>query len=104
MGELVAGELLHHGRQLGARGHERGDQVAALGNVLGVAAREDDVGFREHEAVVALGDAHHLTDDLERQANRNLGDEVARALVENPVDDALAHQLDVAHDLLEDAW
>ena len=43
----------------------------------------------EHELVLALGDAHHVADDRQRQGGGDVGDEVAPTLVEQVVDDLL---------------
>ena len=86
-------ERRHHLGQLGARRQQRNGDVAALGHVLGIGRTENDVRPGEHGVVVGLRDAHHVADDLQRQARRDLGDEVALALVDDVVDDLVGRDL-----------
>ena len=71
-------------RELRAGLQERRDDLrrVEVGDVLGIARAEDDVGAVEDELVLALRDAHHVADDLERQRRGDLGHEVARALLD----------------------
>ena len=48
--------------------------------------------------VVALGHAHHVADDLEREPGRHFGDEVALAFVPHRGDEVVGHLLDVVLD------
>ena len=82
--EPVGGQLPHELGEVVAGVHERQHGVLALGDVLGVAEGQDDVRPAEHRVVVALGHAHHVADDLQREPGRHLGDEVALALVAGP--------------------
>ena len=83
--------------------HEGHQGIGTLGDVLGVALAQDDVGGGEDGAVVGRADAHHFADDLEGEAGRHLDDEVAPAQPGHPVDDRAGHQLDVLLDALDHA-
>ena len=61
--------------------------------VLGIPVAQNDVRVVE-DLVIAVGsDAHHVADDRQRQARRNLRHEVARARGSHPVDDPGSGQL-----------
>ena len=67
----------------------------------GSAEAEDDVGAVEDELLLAAGDAHHVDDDPQGQQGRDLGHEVALALLDDLVDDAGGHAFDVGTHRLE---
>ena len=96
--DAVGGQAPHELGQVVAGVHEGQHGVLALGDVLGVAEGQDDVGAVEDGVVVALGHAHHVADDLEREPGRHLGDEVALALVPHLGDEVVGDLLDVVLD------
>ena len=110
-GDHVVGRVAPAG--VGQRGHEHGQRlrrrhegqhgIGALGDVLGVAVGEDDVGGLEDGVVVGRPDAHHVADDLEREAGRHLDHEVATALRGHPVDDVVGHEVDPVLNALDHA-
>ena len=53
------------------------DEVAEVRVQVRIAVAEDDVGPSEDLVVVFLGNAHHVADHLQREADRPLGDQVA---------------------------
>src|SRR5262249_32838320 len=73
--------------QHGAPGAEHARVARDEAGVLRVGVAEDDVGPRDDPRVVAFGDAEHGADDLDRQAYRGLGHEVARPGGDQLVDD-----------------
>ena len=75
--------------------------VRVLADEVGVHAGQDDVGVAQHLAVVVVRDSHHLADDGQRQPGGHVLDEVARAAVEQVIDDRRGHQLHVALELLD---
>ncbi len=90
----VGGELVHQLGELLARVDEGHHRVGALGDVLGIAAREDHVGAAEDRRVVRGRDTHHVADDLEGEGCGDLGDEVALAEPGHPVDHPVGDRLD----------
>ena len=71
------------------------------GHVLGVTGAQDHVGVLEHELVLAVGDAHHLADDPQRQGGGDIGDEVDPLPFDELVHDLGRGAAHVVLDLLE---
>ena len=80
----VGAELVHQVGELLAGVDEGQHRVGPLGDVLGVAVAQDDVGAAEDGGVLGGGHAHHVADDLERERGGDLGDEVALARGRRP--------------------
>src|SRR5262245_33311903 len=91
----LLGELVHQVRERLPRRERRDQHVPSGLDVLGVAEPEDPVGLLEDELRLALGDAHHVADDLERERRRDLGHEVAATLLDHAVDRLLRPTLHV---------
>ncbi len=103
--DVVAGLVGPLGPQLGRvhveLGRRRGAVVGAdLLLVLRVVRTDEPVRPVEEHVPLFLGDAHDVGDGLERQLGRHLGHEVARAALDDAVDDELGA---VAEVLLDEA-
>ena len=94
----MIGDLVHQPGQGRTGAEKRLERVLPFGHELGVPLAQDDVRHVEDELVLALGDAHHVADDLHRQPRGTGRHEVAaRALLAEPLDDLLGRHLDVLH-------
>ena len=81
--------------------HERGHEVLDRLHVLGVADAEDHVAApRTRLASPDGGTPDHVAHDLERQRRRDLGDEVALALLGDRVDHRRRADLHLVEDLV----
>ena len=96
-------DLVEQAGQRRARLEERHDRVGPLGDELGVAAREDDVGLLEHEIELAVGDPHHVEDHQQRERHRHVAHEVDLTLVDHRVDDPRRRERDLVEHLVEHA-
>src|SRR5205809_11697 len=79
--------------------HARGHQLFERRHVLGVTHAEDRVGQLEDALVLGARDPEHVADDLERQARRDLADEIALSAERDRTVDDLARLL--AHVLFD---
>ena len=88
-GQVVGGHVELHGRGRG---------LVARRVVLRVLAADEPVAPVEQAVAVLDRPAQQLGDDLQRQLGRDVGDEVALAVLAHPVDDVVGHVADVVLD------
>jgi len=96
-------EVLDELCEVGACLQQCRHDVERIGHIIGVARAEDDVRAVEDETILAVRNAHHFADDLQRQGGGDVGDEVALALVDDGVDDLRRGALHVVLEPLDAA-